>query len=896
MGATPFALRSMLRLTWKPTSVLALLAIIVVVTAWLFAEFQTYRLHQERLRSDVLSHVSLLRAKLEGNVNKNLELVRGFVATLATEPEMTQERFSELADNLLAGRSQIRNIAVAPDLVVTMVHPLEGNRQVIGLDYRNNLAQREAALRARETGELVLAGPVELVQGGLGFIARFPVFVDDGAGGERFWGIVSAVIEAEKLYRDSGLLDEDLPVEVAIIGRDGKGNIGDHFFGPAEIARDNPVMADVVLPAGSWTIAARPNGGWDQTPPNAWTLRLVMLAGGILLLIPALAVGQLIEERLKNVDELRRREMELEGLSRRLSLALDSSQIGVWELNTETNELIWDGRVNQLYGYPPDNGPRDYTHWERAIHPDDLQRVLRDAERANLAGDAFQTQYRLLLPNGEIRHLRESAKAYSDRNGAIRIVGVNWDVTADVTLAESLKRANMMTEARNSELRAAKERIEFNSLHDSLTGLPNRRYVDEMLAEHIAKFETEGERAALLHLDLDRFKQINDTLGHAAGDAMLVHAARVLKANLRHGDFVARVGGDEFIVLCKIEPPDRDRWDDVLASLADRIIEEMHQPVLYQGHECRFGVSIGIACDLDQVADPRRLLVNADLALYRAKSRGRNRYQFFNDALQAEIVTTKRTADDILSGLERNEFVAYYQPQFDATTHAIIGVEALARWKHPSSQLLLPGDFMKIAEELNVVATIDRMILEQSLDDMKKWAREGINVPKASVNVSARRLHDEELIRGLRDLSIRPGSISFELVESIFLDENDDQFTWNVDQIKALGIDIEIDDFGTGYASIVSLLKLKPKRLKIDRQLVTPILTSPTQRHLVGSIIDIGKSLGIEVMAEGVETMEHARVLKSLGCTGLQGHAFAPALSAADFKEFARGRKVRAAS
>ena len=186
----------------------------------------------------------------------------------------------------------------------------------------------------------------------------------------------------------------------------------------------------------------------------------------------------------------------------------------------------------------------------------------------------------------------------------MRIVGVNWDVTTDVLMNEKLTKANMLTAARNIELEAAKERIEFNALHDSLTGLPNRRYLDEVLALHIDKFEKDGERAGLLHLDLDRFKQINDTLGHAAGDAMLVHAARVLKANLRSGDFVARVGGDEFMVLCKIEGADKLRWNELLAKLADRIIEQMHQPVPYQGHECRFGVSIGIACDLDQVADP----------------------------------------------------------------------------------------------------------------------------------------------------------------------------------------------------------------------------------------------------------------------------------------------------
>jgi diguanylate cyclase (GGDEF)-like protein len=895
LGATLYALRSMLRLISRPTNVPAALALLVIVVAGLFAEYQNRRVNEERLRAEVLSQVSLIRAKLEGNINSNIQLVRGLVATLATEPRMSQARFSELAGTLLTETSQIRNIVGAPNLVATLVHPLEGNEAVVGLNYNENEAQREAALRARDTGELVLAGPVELVQGGRGFVGRFPVFVDNPGGDKRFWGIVSAVVDLERLYRDSGLLEPNLPIDIAISGRDGMGNRGERFFGGEGVMVKQPVAAEVILPSGSWQIAAVPKEGWDQTPPNAWLLRLAILIAGSLILIPTFLTGRLIDERLENLGELGRREVELERLSRRLKLALDSSRIGVWELNTETNELFWDDRVNQLYGYPPDGGRRSYEDWARSIHPDDLKRVLQEAESATTSDDAFQTQYRLLLPDGSVRYLRESAKSYSDRDGTARIVGVNWDATSDVLLNEELKRANMLTEARNAALEAAQERIKFNALHDSLTGLPNRRYLDEVLASHIEKFD-EGERAGLLHLDLDRFKQINDTLGHAAGDAMLVHAARVLKANLRSGDFVARIGGDEFVVLCRIADADKPHWNEMLAKLADRIIGQMHQPVLYHGHECRFGVSIGIACDLDQVADPHRLLVNADLALYRAKGRGRNRHQFFNDALQAEIVTTKRVADDILSGLERNEFVAWYQPQVDAVTHAIVGVEALARWNHPTEGLLAPGDFIRIAEELNAVATIDRMILEQTLADFDDWAASGLKVPKASVNVSARRLHDEELIRSLRELAIRPGTISFELVESIFLDENDELFTWNVEQIKALGIDIEIDDFGSGHASIVSLLRLKPRRLKIDRQLVTPIIGSPAQRQLVGSIIEIGKSLGIEVLAEGVETMEHARVLKQLGCNALQGHAFARAMSAADFKTFARSRLRKKAS
>src|SRR5690606_37777716 len=214
----------------------------------------------------------------------------------------------------------------------------------------------------------------------------------------------------------------------------------------------------------------------------------------------------------------------------------------------------------------------------------------------------------------------------------------------------------------------------------------------------------------------------------------------------------------------------------------------------------------------------------------------------------------------------------------------------------PGEGLLAPAAFMKIAEELNVVDTIDRLILEQALADLGTWRKAGLAIPKVSVNVSARRLHDEELIKSLGELDIEPGTISFELVESIFLDEQDELVTWNVDRIKEFGIDVEIDDFGTGYASIVSLLKLKPRRLKIDRQLIMPIVRSPAQRQLVGSIIDIGHSLGIEVLAEGVETMEHAHIMRDLGCDALQGYAFARPMSAADLDGFVAARRHRLAS
>jgi diguanylate cyclase (GGDEF)-like protein len=465
------------------------------------------------------------------------------------------------------------------------------------------------------------------------------------------------------------------------------------------------------------------------------------------------------------------------------------------------------------------------------------------------------------------------------------MVGVNWDVSADVALNDNLKRANRLSEVRYAELETAKAAIEHNALHDSLTGLPNRRYLDEVLRNRAEQAGRNGTTLALLHIDLDRFKQINDTLGHAAGDAMLVHAAFTLSANSGPKDFVARIGGDEFVVVS--EATDGEAG---LADLADRLIAKMRQPIVYEGHECRSGISVGIATETGREPDSNRLLINADIALYRAKSRGRSRHEFFTSALQAEVIRTKRVADEILHGLETDQFLPWYQPQFDAVTLEIVGVEALARWQHPVEGILPPAYFLDVAEDLNVVSTIDRIVLEKALADFAHWEELGLGIPKVAVNVSARRLQDEQLIASLKDLKFEPGRLAFELVESIFLDETDDMVRWNAEQIKELGIDIEIDDFGTGYASIVSLMKLKPRRLKIDRQLVAPLVSSPAQRRLVQSIVDIGRSLDIEVVGEGVETMEHAAILRDLGCNMLQGYAFAAPMSAAAIAGFVTER------
>jgi diguanylate cyclase (GGDEF)-like protein len=581
---------------------------------------------------------------------------------------------------------------------------------------------------------------------------------------------------------------------------------------------------------------------------------------------------------------------ELAKLTRRLDLALDSYQCGLWEADLDRELTLWDARMHQLYGLTYTDGLVTREAWLGVIHPDDRGAMIENVDRCIEQDLPYVHEARILLPGGAVRHVRSVGKIHHGPDGR-KLIGIAFDVTEDVILKENLKAAKKQADAKNIELEQAKDRIEHNALHDPLTGLGNRRKLDDELTGIAERSMGADVHVGILHIDLDRFKQINDTLGHAAGDALLVHASQVLRSSVRKGDLVARIGGDEFVVVVG------DMTDQAyLSALARRIIGLMQQPVDYEGHLCRFGVSIGIALAEGRAVDTARLLVNADIALYRAKALGRGRHEFFTEALQAEIISNKRIADDILAGIENNEFVPYYQPQIDAGTLRLAGAEALIRWNHPRDGLLTPDRFLKIAEDLNVMATLDRIVLEKALLDCARWAAQGLIMPKISVNVSARRLRDESLVESLTGLSIQPGQISFELVESIFLDESDDVVLSNIERIKALGIDIEIDDFGTGHTSIVSLLKLKPKRLKIDRQLVAPILSSHNEQALVRSIIEIGRSLGIEIVAEGVETMAHAEMLGLLGCDLLQGYAFAKPLSREAFLAFGSEMRWKLAS
>ncbi len=456
--------------------------------------------------------------------------------------------------------------------------------------------------------------------------------------------------------------------------------------------------------------------------------------------------------------------------------------------------------------------------------------------------------------NGEVY----KAVSYQSPNGDTLVMSTN---------ITELENERLSRESYARQLEEAHQVSRHQASHDELTGLGNRRFLTGALDRMNERLRRHGGLISALHIDLDRFKQINDTRGHDVGDHVLIAVAKLLSSIVANGDVLARTGGDEFVIITY----DADGDGTYAHRLALTIIEELARPIYARGVEFRVGASVGIAAtDVSAVPD---LLTDSDIALYKAKSLGRGCVRRFSTSDFDAMRELKTLSDDILRGLEASEFVPFYQVQIDAATGEMVGLEALARWLHPEHGVLAPDRFLEIAEHIAVVDRIDQMIFEKALKECSKEFSSGF-APSLSFNISHKRLMSAEILKAAEAAAKYPGKVAFELLESIFLDEADDASRLQLDALRDAGIILEVDDFGSGHASIIALEQIAPERLKIDRRLIFPITQSERSARMVRSIIDLGRALDIEITAEGVETESHVALLTALGCERFQGYHF----------------------
>jgi diguanylate cyclase (GGDEF)-like protein len=425
------------------------------------------------------------------------------------------------------------------------------------------------------------------------------------------------------------------------------------------------------------------------------------------------------------------------------------------------------------------------------------------------------------------------------------------------------------------------QRITQLAFNDTLTGLPNRTMFQQALEHYFRAAEGNGTLFALHCLDLDQFKVINDTLGHPAGDALLVEAAKRVQQAAR-GHFVARLGGDEFVVLQSVTE-DRDSID----RLAREILLAMAQPLNVDGNEFVPSTSIGIAIAPEDGADGGTLLRNADLALYRAKEAGRGTYAFFEESLNQRAQQRRQLESDLRLALERDEFELLYQPLFDLEQNRICSFEALLRWRHPTLGLISPVEFVPVAEDTGLIVPIGAWVLREACARAARWPEQ----IRVAVNVSAVQFHrgalSETILRALADSGLEPNRLEVEITESIFLDGGEATLRL-LHALRALGIRIALDDFGTGYSSLSYLQSFPFDKLKIDRSFIQNLLTRDGATAIVHAITELANALGIETTAEGVEETAQLMELRAHGCSSVQGFLFAEPMSAADVETLFR--------
>lgn len=432
---------------------------------------------------------------------------------------------------------------------------------------------------------------------------------------------------------------------------------------------------------------------------------------------------------------------------------------------------------------------------------------------------------------------------------------------------------DMRMEARTAllanSLAAANKELAYLALHDNLTKLSNRVLLEDRLTQAIRTAEREKRRFALMFMDLDGFKAVNDVYGHHVGDLLLIDVAQRIGARVRQQDTVARVGGDEFVVLAYVDDPED------AGTLADALLEVVREPFMAGGHELRVSTSIGIAIYPGDGGNQHDLLTNADAAMYHAKGLGRNAYSFFEPSMNADVHQQLQLVQDLRRAVERHELVLHYQPKFNAPNGPIMGVEALVRWQHPQRGLVPADEFIPLAEKTGLIVPLGAWVLDEACRQMAQWHREGRTGWTVAVNLSALQFGHVALIDTVRDTLARhaldPRSLTLEITESTAMRDVDASLQI-LQQLDAMGVRISIDDFGTGYSSLLYLKRLPASELKIDRGFVRDLAHDTEDAAIVSAIVALGQTLNLRIVAEGVETAEQQAFLTRLGCHSLQGY------------------------
>ena len=940
--------------------------------------------------SRVLAEMALVQSRLATVLRGTFSPTDSLVHLVASQGGVSDEIFSAIGERLIAQTPTIRNLVIAPGDRVAQIFPLAGNEAAMNLHYPSIPAQYATVLKAKEKKSPVMAGPVALIQGGYGFIQRYPVFVKDAnQSEERYWGVISIVADVNKVLEAGGVKTAS-ELNLSIVSDNGT-----TVFGDKNTGGDLPVTLNMDIPGGAWELRAAPKDGWPSTSLFSSNYLLFGLINSLLVGFLSwllLRRQQTLKEQFTTLTATltakQQSEAAAEKSQRRLQAIMNSAPTLIYVFDREGRLLFCNQQFEKAVGHSRESmiGTLRTDFLPAAIaeqHHNNDKSVLANGlalsiEESNQENDGEHTYLTL-------------KSALRDADGEISaVIGVSTDITSrkkaekDLQLASTifantadgiivtdpagtivltnpaftqitgysaaeaqgknprilqsdhqdagfyrtmwqalgsvgLWQGEIWNRRKNGELfpewlsittvldpcgavsnyvgvfsdisaiKRSQAELEHLAHFDPLTELPNRSLFHDRLSHALERAGRYNQHVAVMVLDLDRFKTVNDSLGHPIGDQLLQQVAHRLKDCVRVEDTVARLGGDEFsVVLANLKSGDN------IVDIARKILDSIERPFSINGHAAMVSTSIGIAVFPEDGTTPDLLIRNADAAMYQSKAAGRNTYHYYQPEMTQAAQRRLASEQALRRAIERQEFEVWYQPQLNLATGGLIGAEALVRWRDPERGLIPPNEFIPLAESTGMIIPIGEQVLRQVCQDIAKWQTSNLNPGKVGVNVAGPQLFRSDFIGLLCDViekfAIPPSALEIEITETCVLD-NPELARQLLDTIQDMGISIAIDDFGTGYSSLSHLKKLPIDTLKIDRSFVSDLPDHPHDIAITRAILAMGRSLGFDVIAEGVETKEQQKFLLDEGCIQGQGYLFAKPMPIKEFTDWLRARQ-----
>ena len=571
-------------------------------------------------------------------------------------------------------------------------------------------------------------------------------------------------------------------------------------------------------------------------------------------------------DALRAKERQRRIQTALLESEARLAEAQRIAHIGNWDWNVETGFLYWSDEIYRLFGLDPGMFPATYPAFLERVHPEDRSAVTQAVNRA-LSGEAsYRIDHRIVLPNGGIRYVHEEGAVFRRDGKPVRLLGTVHDIT---------------------ERKQYEQQLTYLATHDALTGLPNRNLLEDRLKQAIGHADHSGKTLAFLYLDLDNFKLVNDSLGHDRGDSLLMEVGLRLTRELRDGDTLARLGGDEFsAILADLAKPEDARF------VTERMIASVAAPYRLGEQEVIVHVSAGIALYPRDGADYLTLMKHADMAMYRAKEGGRNRCEFFEQSMNEAALRRFELEHALRQALERGEFVLYYQPKQELASGRVAGVEALLRLNRPGEGLISPVTFIPVLEESGLIVEVGAWVLREACRQAKRWLEAGTPL-RVAVNLSPRQFETGDIVASvhaaLGEAGLDTRWLELEITEGVMMGDVDDVLE-KLFSLGRAGLYLSVDDFGTGYSSLSYLKRFPVNGVKIDRAFIRDLQVDANDAAITRAVIAMAHSLGLQVVAEGVETIEQREFLRHHQCDEIQGFLLSRPLPASELTEWLRQR------